>query len=279
MDPLKIINIMKSTSTVSMGTTNTAMGGNHNNLTSSSAQLASTSQTNMDNHENLLFTNKPTRPNKLMRIPDFSTLRNELMYSREELVVLPAQTSRLGAAASTINNPIGQNNTSLSNDMTKSHVRFDKGNDDSAAAAAAAVIAAIENEDAATWSSYSSDETTDLMSEARGYADIDDERADIMRMFLAEARYHRDGPEFAAFFYDAELASRTPSAVSVKEPQPPPHPFSGDDRLRVQGRKLSTAFNEFDSFGAPKLEEGFRAYKNCCCSSSHSILYNFSDSN
>lgn len=162
----------------------------------SSAQLLSISMSNIENRESLLLSNKSSRISRMpMKIPDFTQLRKDLLYPLKEEIILPSlqsttTTTALKPQAATVTN---SNNAAIgSNDAVKSHVRFDNiGGHNSRENYSQ--DGDFGGDDAATRSSYSSDDTSDLMSEARDYADVDDERAEIMRLFFGEARYRPEG--------------------------------------------------------------------------------------
>lgn len=199
-----------TTTTTGATTTSGAFASLASNLPNlgslSSAQLLSLSSSNIENRDSLLLTNKPARGSRAMKIPDFTQLRKDLLYPLKEEIILPqvqSASKRLVAPAvvTTSNNnnnaaAANQNISIVSNEMNflKSHVRFDNSREEASTAVGGGGAGGGEfADDAATRSSYSSDDTSDLMSEARSYAEIDDERAEIMRLFFGEARYRPEG--------------------------------------------------------------------------------------
>lgn len=236
---------MKSASSLSIGGTNGA-GGLAAQIPSSSsplaAQLLSASAANLENRDNLLLTNKSNRSTRLLKIPDYPSLRKELLYPLREEVGQTAQSTQPVPKLPMINNPtiaIASNETNY----VKSHVRFDKGGDDVRADTG---VDFNLNDDATTRSSYSSDDTSDLVSEARSYAEIDDERAEIMRTFFGEARYQRDYGTGVGIGMGGAM---TTSAVSFRG--------GSSNSSGVDGhgtRKQSTVFRDFDYYG--HYEEG-----------------------
>lgn len=179
----------------------------------SSAQLLSISMSNIENRESLLLNNKPSRTSRMpMKIPDFTQLRKDLLYPLKEEIILPSLQST--TTTTTLKQPL--TSTAIgSNDAVKSHVRFDNiGGGGHNSRENYSQDGDFGGDDAATRSSYSSDDTSDLMSEARDYADVDDERAEIMRLFFGEARYRPEGA-MATLGGGGGGGGMTSSAVSI----------------------------------------------------------------
>lgn len=141
-------------------------------LSSSSAHLlTSASASNiLENRDNLLQNKRAS--SRHPKIPDLTSIRSELLSAVKGGQADPVYSGGGGDPA------------------IRSHVRFDHIQEN----AVERGFDEGEDEDGAdAGSAYSSDETSDLLSEARSYAEMDDERAETMRALFAEARYHRDG--------------------------------------------------------------------------------------
>lgn len=201
-----------------------------NQLSSASNSHLTTMPT--ENHDNILFQNK--QAHSRFKLIDLATIRNnnnttntdQQLYVLREESFIPASSSTAANSNNSSskdhhnhhhhhhNQPQQQKHhhhhhhhqshhhhqTGIMGNANylKSHVRFDDNQDDVMTATATAV----DNDDDSV--SYSSDDTLDLVGEARSYVNMDDEQNETMRVYFGEARYHSEGENHA----DTAMRSR-----------------------------------------------------------------------